>query len=63
MGNVLFLSGVSLVIGAQRSVRFFFQKQRAKGSALFFGGIALVLIGYAKIGIFVEAFGFVNLFG
>eukprot|EP00180_Rhodochaete_pulchella_P002972 Plantae.Rhodophyta-Rhodochaete_pulchella.ctg47629.p2 GENE.Plantae.Rhodophyta-Rhodochaete_pulchella.ctg47629~~Plantae.Rhodophyta-Rhodochaete_pulchella.ctg47629.p2 ORF type:complete len:152 (-),score=18.20 Plantae.Rhodophyta-Rhodochaete_pulchella.ctg47629:51-461(-) len=63
MGNVLFLSGVSLIIGAQRAVRFFFQARRAKGSAFFFGGMALVLIGWPVIGIFVEAFGFVNLFG
>mmetsp|Transcript_6500 Transcript_6500/g.13011 ORF Transcript_6500/g.13011 Transcript_6500/m.13011 type:complete len:115 (-) Transcript_6500:1290-1634(-) len=63
MGNVLFLSGVTLVIGAPRAVRFFFQRKRARGSALFFSGIAMVLVGYAKIGIVIEAFGFVNLFG
>mmetsp|Transcript_3891 Transcript_3891/g.16695 ORF Transcript_3891/g.16695 Transcript_3891/m.16695 type:complete len:82 (+) Transcript_3891:384-629(+) len=44
MGNILFLSGVTLVIGPQRSVTFFFQKKKLKGSIVFFVGIALVLI-------------------
>mmetsp|Transcript_2773 Transcript_2773/g.4876 ORF Transcript_2773/g.4876 Transcript_2773/m.4876 type:complete len:142 (-) Transcript_2773:2408-2833(-) len=63
MGNVLFLSGVTLIIGAQRSVRFFLARRRWKGSACFFSGITLVLIGWPIIGTLVEAFGFVNLFG
>jgi len=43
MGNILFLSGVTLIIGPQRSVRFFFQKKKLRGSIFFFIGIALVL--------------------
>jgi hypothetical protein len=63
MGNVLFLSGVCLIIGPQRSVRFFFNRKKAKGSALFFVGMALVLLGVPVVGVAVEAFGFINLFG
>lgn len=63
MGNVLFLAGVMLIIGPRRAVRFFFQKRKAKGSAFFFAGMALVLVGIPVIGMFVEVFGFVNLFG
>ncbi|KAJ8903968.1 hypothetical protein NDN08_000499 [Rhodosorus marinus] len=63
MGNILFLSGVTLVIGPQRSVTFFFQKKKLKGSIVFFVGIALVLIKWPVIGILVESFGFINLFG
>lgn len=63
MGNVLYLSGVMLIIGPTRSVRFFFQKRKMKASAFFFIGMAVVLIGFPIIGMCVEAFGFVNLFG
>ncbi|KAA8493129.1 Vesicle transport protein GOT1 [Porphyridium purpureum] len=63
MGNVMFLSGVGLIIGAQRAVRFFFTRKRYKGSAFFFGGMTLVLVGWPIIGICLEAWGFVNLFG
>lgn len=63
MGNVLFLAGVILIIGPTRAVRFFFQRRKAKGSALFFAGMALVLLGKPVVGIVIEAFGFINLFG
>ncbi|KAL1500526.1 hypothetical protein AB1Y20_013182 [Prymnesium parvum] len=63
MGNILFLSGVVMIIGAKKTFKFFFQKRKAKGTACFLGGILLVLYGWAMIGIFVEGFGFLNLFG
>jgi hypothetical protein len=61
--QLLFLSGVALVIGLQRTFSFFFQARKIRGSIVFFLGIVLVVIGWAKIGIFLEGFGFVNLFG
>jgi hypothetical protein len=60
---LLFLSGVLLIIGPSKTYRFFFQKRKAKGTACFLGGIALVLYGWAMIGIVVEGWGFLNLFG
>lgn len=63
MGNVLFLSGVMMIIGPQRSVKFFFQKKKARGSCFFFAGMALVLLRSPVIGILIEAWGFINLFG
>lgn len=63
MGDLLFLGGVTLLIGVKRSTRFFFQRKKAKGSALFFGGMLLVLVGWPVIGMGVEVFGFINLFG
>jgi len=46
MGNILFLGGVLFIIGARKTFRFFFQARKAKGTACFIGGIALVLIGW-----------------
>mmetsp|Transcript_58595 Transcript_58595/g.96734 ORF Transcript_58595/g.96734 Transcript_58595/m.96734 type:complete len:137 (+) Transcript_58595:55-465(+) len=63
MGNILFLSGVVLIIGAKKTLRFFFQRRKIRGTSCFVGGIALVLIGWPVFGMGFEAFGFLNLFG
>lgn len=63
MGNVLYLSGVLLIIGPSRSVKFFFQKRKAKASIFFFVGMAIVLLGWPILGMGLEGFGFINLFG
>merc|ERR1712224_22023 len=63
MGNLLFLCGVMLIIGPQKTYRFFFQWRKVKGTACFLGGIALVMYGWAMIGICIEGWGFLNLFG
>ncbi|KAI8799953.1 vesicle transport protein [Cladochytrium replicatum] len=64
IGNILFLSGVTLVIGPQKTVTFFFKRpQKLRGTIAFFFGIFLVFIKWPIIGIIIEMFGFVNLFG
>eukprot|EP00011_Vannellida_sp_DIVA3-517-6-12_P002644 CAMPEP_0114609976 /NCGR_PEP_ID=MMETSP0168-20121206/3361_1 /TAXON_ID=95228 ORGANISM="Vannella sp., Strain DIVA3 517/6/12" /NCGR_SAMPLE_ID=MMETSP0168 /ASSEMBLY_ACC=CAM_ASM_000044 /LENGTH=111 /DNA_ID=CAMNT_0001820901 /DNA_START=271 /DNA_END=606 /DNA_ORIENTATION=- len=62
-GNLLFLTGVVLVIGLQKTMSFFFQPRKMKGTALFLGGITLVLFKWPIIGMCIEIFGFINLFG
>jgi len=62
MGNLLFLAGVVLLIGFEKTFRFFFQMRKWKGTACFLGGIMLVLFGWAMIGMCVEFWGFLNLF-
>ncbi|PRP78830.1 hypothetical protein PROFUN_01003 [Planoprotostelium fungivorum] len=63
IGNLLFLSGVTLVIGVRKTGRFFFQQRKLKGTICFLGGIAMVITGWTFIGMCIECFGFINLFG
>eukprot|EP00033_Pygsuia_biforma_P000654 GCRY01000769.1.p1 GENE.GCRY01000769.1~~GCRY01000769.1.p1 ORF type:complete len:140 (+),score=9.76 GCRY01000769.1:148-567(+) len=63
MGNLLFVGGVMLLMGMQRTMNFFLRKQKLKGTACFVLGIILVLWGWCFFGILVEGFGFINLFG
>mmetsp|Transcript_39154 Transcript_39154/g.75038 ORF Transcript_39154/g.75038 Transcript_39154/m.75038 type:complete len:139 (-) Transcript_39154:250-666(-) len=63
LGNLLFLSGVTLTIGGKRTFNFFFKRKRNfKGTGCFFGGLLLVLYGWALLGMIVETYGFVLLF-
>jgi len=62
-GNLLFVAGVVLVIGFQKTAVFFFQQRKLKGTACFLLGIVLVLFRWPFIGIAIEVFGFFNLFG
>jgi len=63
LGNVLFLSGLTLIIGPQKTFYFFARKQKIRGTACFIGGILLVFLKWPFIGVLVETFGFLNLFG
>lgn len=63
IGNILFLAGLTLVIGIERSVFFFVRKGKIRGTVAFFGGILLVFLKWPVIGMAIELFGFINLFG
>ncbi|KAJ1502056.1 Golgi Transport [Coelomomyces lativittatus] len=63
MGNLLFLSGLILVIGASKTLAFFSRSNKLRGTICFFSGIFLVFFGFPLFGIFIELFGFMNLFG
>lgn len=60
LGNVLFISGVMLIIGLKNTGLFFWR--RLRGSVCFIGGMLLVLLGWPITGMLVEVFGIVNLF-
>ncbi|KAL6263174.1 hypothetical protein P5V15_005976 [Pogonomyrmex californicus] len=62
IGNLLFISGLACVIGPWRTLNFFFQRHKLKGSVSFLGGIIVVLIGWPIIGMILEIYGFVLLF-
>ncbi|CAB1315319.1 unnamed protein product, partial [Coregonus sp. 'balchen'] len=58
---VLFLAGLTFIIGLRRTAGFFFQRQKLRGSTFFLGGVALVLFRWPIIGMAVESYGFVIL--
>lgn len=62
--QVLFLSGITLIIGPHKTFYFFARKNKLRGTICFLGGIIIVIVLKRPfIGILVEAFGFLNLFG
>ncbi|XP_036032681.1 vesicle transport protein GOT1A-like [Onychomys torridus] len=61
-GNLLFLTGLSLIIGLRRTFSFFFQRHKLKGTSFFLGGVAIVLLRWPLLGMLLEAYGFVSLF-
>lgn len=60
--QILFICGLSCVIGLERTFRFFFQRHKVKASLAFFSGIIIVLIGWPIVGMILETYGFVLLF-
>ncbi|CEJ84353.1 Putative Got1 family protein [[Torrubiella] hemipterigena] len=63
MGNILLLIGLTIIIGPHKTMLFFARKQKAKGTAAFFAGLALIFLKWTFIGFFVEAYGIAILFG
>ncbi|UZJ52198.1 hypothetical protein CBS101457_001518 [Exobasidium rhododendri] len=63
LGNVLFTSGITLLIGPQKTFYFFARKEKLRGTICFFVGMILVFAKWTIIGMMVELFGFLNLFG
>ncbi|XP_037108173.1 vesicle transport protein GOT1A [Syngnathus acus] len=61
-GNILFLTGLTFIIGFKRTFHFFFQRHKFRGSFFFLGGVSLVLCRWPIIGMLVEGYGFVLLF-
>jgi hypothetical protein len=63
LGNLLFIAGVPLCIGPGRTTGYFLQPKKARATACLSAGIFLVLVGWPVLGICLEAFGILNLFG
>lgn len=63
LGDILFLTGLTLTIGASRTVRFFSRKDRIRGIIAFFGGVALVLCRWPMVGMVLQVYGLIYLFG
>jgi hypothetical protein len=63
LGNLLFVAGVPLMIGTGRTVGYFLQPQKARATGCLVCGIFLVFVGHPVLGILLEVFGLLNLFG
>jgi hypothetical protein len=61
--QILFLIGLTIIIGPAKTLLFFARKQKAKGTAAFFGGLALILLRWPLVGFCVELYGIMVLFG
>jgi Got1/Sft2-like family len=61
--QILFLIGLTLIIGVQKTFVFFARRQKWKGTAAFTAGIILILARWPLIGFFVELYGIFVLFG
>jgi len=63
LGDILFLTGLTLTIGVSRTVRFFSRPDRMRGIVTFFGGVFLVLCRWPIFGMMSQFYGLVYLFG
>lgn len=63
LGNILFLIGVLLIIGAQKTYIFFTRPAKRRGSLFFVFGVLLILMKWTFVGFLVESLGIVGLFG
>ena len=63
MGNILFLVGLTLIIGPQKTALFFARRQKLKGTAAFAAGILLILMRWPFFGFLIELYGILVLFG
>ncbi|CAI5759722.1 unnamed protein product [Candida verbasci] len=63
LGNILFIIGLILIIGPQRTISFFTRPTKIRGTICFILGILLILIKYSFIGFIIEFFGILGLFG
>ncbi|KAK6532251.1 Golgi Transport [Arthrobotrys megalospora] len=63
MGNILFLIGLTLTMGVNRTFLFFARREKWKGTATFVLGILVIFLKYPLIGFVIECYGILNLFG
>ncbi|KAL9314674.1 hypothetical protein ACSQ67_020126 [Phaseolus vulgaris] len=62
MGNILFVSGVSVTIGLKSTMQFFMKRSNFKGTISFGIGFFILILGWPILGMIVESYGFIVLF-
>ncbi|CCG24341.1 Got1 protein [Candida orthopsilosis Co 90-125] len=63
LGNLLFIIGLILIIGPQRTISFFTRPTKIRGTVCFALGIILILMKWSFVGFILESFGILGLFG
>jgi hypothetical protein len=63
LGDILFLTGLTMTIGVSRTIRFFSRPDRMRGIISFGAGIFLVLIRWPIFGMILQFYGMIYLFG
>jgi hypothetical protein len=63
LGNLFFVAGVPMTLGPGRTAGYFFQPKKARATACLALGLFLVFVGWPIIGLLLEGFGLLNLFG
>ncbi|RLV93527.1 Protein transport protein GOT1 [Spathaspora sp. JA1] len=63
LGNILFIVGLILIIGPQRTISFFTRPTKIRGTVCFVIGILLILVKHPFVGFILESFGILGLFG
>ncbi|CAH9136571.1 unnamed protein product [Cuscuta epithymum] len=63
LGNILWLAGVSLLLGWRSTLQIFTNRVNFKGSASFLLGIFLIFVRWPILGIIMEVYGCIVLFG
>ncbi|XP_058734774.1 vesicle transport protein GOT1-like isoform X2 [Vicia villosa] len=62
MGNILFVSGVSITIRLKSTMQFFMKRSNFKGTISFGIGFLILMFGWPILGMIIEAYGFIVLF-
>jgi hypothetical protein len=57
------VQGLACCLDLDKTFAFFAQRDRLKGTTAFLGGIVTVLLGWPILGMIIELYGFVALFG
>ena len=58
-----FIAGLVCIIGPQKTGSFFFRRSKWRGSLSFIVGMILIIMKHTFVGMAVEFFGFLSLFG
>merc|ERR1712194_619075 len=62
LGNLAFIGGLVIVLGLERTTKFFVKKNKRVPSLVFLAGIGLIIYGYPVIGFVLELYGVWRLF-
>lgn len=61
--QILFLAGITLLLGPTKTFLFFARRQKLRGSLAFLAGLLLILFRWPLVGFVVEGYGVFILFG